>query len=742
MKNTLLFSILICAAFNMRAQCIFITNCQSAQTVCGLTPNNNLLWNDPSWWDPFNQSNDLPDAPCDLFAAAVDTCSGANLTARYTLFLDIDRDGILETVVKSWDPPAPGTVNFNNYNNPNYDGGEPRAFDQRAVPTDQKYQFALETIVAGDTMTARLRWNTQAEPGSYLMPELPYAVNKIKWEFEDAWANYKACNDVFVVKDCAAPSVTCLNGLSVNVLSGGYQTIWATDLLLSATDNATAPQYLKYGIRRSGMGSGFPVDANGNPITKVVFTCNELGNKDVEVWAIDLFGNAEYCETYVIVQDNLGHCDEAFGGLDVCIRRWCDDAVVTGIDLVITGSSNFAPPFSFFGSNSSYMDQFGCWASDSAFSSVPIATNLSISPSKNEEPLNGVTPLDLLKIAKHILGIEPLGSYNMIAADANRSNSITTFDIIEFRQLMQGIYQELPSNSSWRFIDAHYVFPNPANPFQSIFPEINSVGNILLDSLYETAFVAIKIGDVDCDASPGATATPDDRQVKYVSLPDATLEAGETMEVPLAFTDTGDWAAMQLGLQYDPALLEIEAILPGELPDLEAGSFAEPAPGLLNMVWFTAQENRVAAHETLFTLRLRAKQALQLSQSLQLTKRTPETPRYLRAEAYDAHETAFNFELLFRENATEMPSTQTVIYQPQPNPTAAGAAIPVQLAQGETVSLTVTDVSGKLLWEQASMRGAGLQMLEVPATVLSKAGVYFWKVEAGEELAAGKIIRL
>ncbi len=744
MKNILLFSILLCSAANMSAQCLSITTCHSNETVCDLTPNNNLLWNDNSWWDQFNQSHDLSEAPSDLFAVAVDTCSGANLTVKYTLFIDLDQDGVAETVVKSWDPPAPGTVNFNNFNNPNYDGGASHVFDQRAVPSDQKYQFALETIAVGDTLTGRLRWNTQADPNTFVVPELPYSyVNKIKWEFEDNLANLQVCNNLFIVKDCKAPTVTCLNGLSTNVYPGGGFNLQAIDLLQYADDNSTLAPFLRYGIRKSGTGTGFPVDAQGNPITSIFFVCPDQGLQNIELWAIDLYGNADFCETYVLVQDNAGYCDGTISLHHlVCIRRACDNAMVMNVQTGIWGPVTFAPPFSYFSTDSTLVNVAGCYSFDSTFNSFPIPNTINISVSKDDDPLNGVTPFDLLKIAKHIMGIEPLGTYNMIAADANKSNSITTFDIVELRKLIQGTYQELSANTSWRFVDAAYTFPNPANPFQSAFPGTSSFSNLIQDSIYVSGFIAIKIGDVDCDANPGAIAPPDDRQVKFLSMPDAVLAPGETIEIPLSFTEAGDWVAMQLGLQYDPSLLEIEAIVLGNFPDLEESSFASPSPGILNLVWFTTQANQVIAHEKIFTLHLRAKQNLQLSQTLQLTQRKPETPRRLQAEAYDARGTAFNFELLFRENEIGEASNQNLVYQPQPNPTNSKTTIPIQLIQEETVRIAVTDVSGKLLWGQELMLGEGLQMLDIPAAVLSKAGVYFWRVEAGSVVASGKVIRV
>ncbi len=98
--------------------------------------------------------------------------------------------------------------------------------------------------------------------------------------------------------------------------------------------------------------------------------------------------------------------------------------------------------------------------------------NMVFTPYKNDDPLNGVSTFDLVLINRHILGLQPLGSpYKMIAADANASRSITTFDIVEFRKLILGIYTALPNNTSWRFVDKDFQFPDPSNPFKTPFPE-------------------------------------------------------------------------------------------------------------------------------------------------------------------------------------------------------------------------------------------------------------------------------
>ena len=77
------------------------------------------------------------------------------------------------------------------------------------------------------------------------------------------------------------------------------------------------------------------------------------------------------------------------------------------------------------------------------------------------------------------LNIVPLGSpYRLIAADANRSNSVTTFDLVEIRKLILQINSDFPNNTSWRFVDGSYQFPNPANPWTAPFPEVININDL------------------------------------------------------------------------------------------------------------------------------------------------------------------------------------------------------------------------------------------------------------------------
>lgn len=100
------------------------------------------------WYDNSIGSHNLGEGPSGLSITASDLCSGTDIAVRYLLFLDLDGN-IMETVINSDDLPGYNQVRFGNALNPNFTGGQMRAFDERVVPADQKYGFALKTTVSG-----------------------------------------------------------------------------------------------------------------------------------------------------------------------------------------------------------------------------------------------------------------------------------------------------------------------------------------------------------------------------------------------------------------------------------------------------------------------------------------------------------------------------------------------------------------------------------------------------------------
>ncbi len=722
MRNILNILLLLAFAKNLAGQCLQLQNCPATPVVfCDSTANDSLQWNHALFAAPTYLTNNLPEGETELCFSAADTCAGANLDIQYLLFLDLDGDGDRETVVNSADLPPAGMVFFGNAGNPNYSGGTAAAFDTRQVPAGALFRFALETGGSPANRTACIRWNTADAPSNYETPQLPYGNHLVKWVVSNGLGDVDTCTYEIQVADCQAPQVVCLNGLSVNIMPTGMITLWATDFLQYAEDNTTPGIMLEIAIRIDGTGTGFPLDSLGNPQQSATFNCNHLGSQPVELWVRDLAGNVDSCTTWLIVEDAAGFCDgniQVYINARVCARQWCTGAVVSGVTL-----SNPAPWIPDFWQL--YSD--GCYVAERD----TVISNLGLTVSKNDDPLNGIDILDLVAVSKHILGLEPLSNpYAMVAADVNNSRSITTFDIIESRKMLTGVYDVFPSNSSWRFLDADFVFPNPNNPFQGIFPEIKQLLTVNDTIVGDFEFQAIKTGDVNCSAIPNFAPEPDDRAVAYLNLPTRLLAAGETIELPIRFAETGAWLGFQFGFQFDPEKLVLEAVLPGNLPGWDAQTTFQPHPGLLNVLWFDTDPHLFSQEKTLCTLRLRALAPVDLKTAFQLAAGR------LRAEAFTGTAEARNLQLQF----SPAPAAAIRIGQPQPNPTTEGARLALELPEPMPVQLEIWDAQGRQVWSRSFAGTPGLQTLDLPESVFPVAGVYIWRLAAGTEVRSGRLV--
>lgn len=700
-----------------------ISNCPDSTVVFNdQTVNEKYHWNETYWWDNALGIHDLCEGPTDLSITAIDSCSGADLKISYLLFLDLDNDNVQETVISSDQTGLGGLgwnkVPFGNATNPNYSGGTLRAFDQRPGAPNFKYGFALETLVVGNTRVGRVRWNTQANQNTYVVPELPYGKHRILWVVEDGCGNEKTCEYSFEVKDGKAPTVVCLNGLSTNLSGVGIsQTLWASDFLQYTEDNCTPVAQLVTGIRKKGAGTGFPYNPDGTPQTSVSYSCSELGTQLVELWSIDKAGNAAYCETYLIVQDNDGVCPSDSNSAKVAGFLLTEAA--NGLEegsVEITGTGNAIPSFTYSsltGASGKYL-----------FNAVPLSSNSTVTPLKDDNHLNGVSTYDLVLISRHILGIDTLDSpYKMIAADANNSESITNFDIVELRRLILGITIELGSNTSWRFVDKAFVFPDPLQPFLTNFPEFKSILSLSGNQLEED-FVAIKVGDVNTNAIANALMSSDDRSngTLLFDLEDRQIAAGETFTVALKASEVT--TAYQFTLQFPG--LEVVDILPG------AGMRGENFGVFANAIT-TSYDGPLAGE---FAIRFRASRSGKLSALLSVSS------RITKAEAYQ-NGTLLDVALRFNQGAQQtIAGVGFELYQNQPNPFVHKTMIPFNLPEASNALLSIYDETGRLVYTQKGNFAKGYNTVAVDLSALNTGGLLYYKLETERDAATQKMVQM
>jgi hypothetical protein len=706
----------------------------SPQTYCDSTFNDPELWNESYWWDNTIALHDLCEGPVDLTISGTDLCSGSDIDIQFLLYLDLDADGIQETVISSTDLPGYNNVFVNNIGNPGYSGGSPRAFDERPVPSNQKYGFAMKTTTDGVNKVAAVRWNTVQAPNNYVMPQLPYGSHKIKWTITDKCGNYQQCLYGFVVKDCQKPEVSCVNGLSVVIGPDGTTPgLLATEILQSNMDNCTPVDRLQISVRHAGQGSDFPVDIHGSPVSSIGFTCADQGSQTVELWVRDKAGNAAYCTADITVLDGNSYCADVQPLTVQSTVSTESQAGVSGVDvrLVVTPYASSIPT-----TESVQTDLQGHYG---FLQQVPPYGSYVITPQKLDGVLNGISTYDLVQISKHILGIQALMSpYKIIAADANRNGSVTTADIVEIRKLILGINDTFPHNTSWRFVDKNYVFPSYYNPFQEVFPEAIHGSNAVQPG-FNGAFVAIKIGDVNGSASPNGVGVPGDRErgmvvVDLTPIPSPRGEGGLISIFPIDSVNAGGIVSVRfktvdplVGFQFGMNLegLEVVEVVPGEGMGMDNFGVFKNA--------VTTSWNGDSAGKPEFLIRFRALKAGRLSEMIRLSD------RITRAEAY-LHDNRV-VDVALRFNGTVLSGRGLELFQNTPNPFVGQTLIGYYLPDGTSVRLTVIDAVGRVLYEHKAMESKGLHEVVFEPAQTESAGVLYYRLETPDGTLVRKMLR-
>lgn len=305
-------------------------------------------------------------------------------------------------------------------------------------------------------------------------PEVPLGSYPITYTVSDNCGNLASCSFTLQVVDAKKPTPLCDNGLVVELMQTGMVELPASALDEGSYDNCTAQEDLI-----------FSFSPNPNDTT-VLIDCLTPAGFVVQMWVFDEAGNADYCQTIIFVQDNMDACPSA----PITLAGIVETEAGEGVQDVLLSVNHPS------GSLTATTISTGAFV----FPELEEGEDYTLHASFDSDHGNGLTTYDMVLIARHILGVQPLDSpYKIIAADINRSNSVTTLDLVELRMVVLNHQEEFSNNSSWRFVDAAYVFPNPQNPFEEPFPEAIHYNNFIA-GLPPASFIAIKVGDVNGSA--------------------------------------------------------------------------------------------------------------------------------------------------------------------------------------------------------------------------------------------------
>ncbi len=376
-----------------------------------------------------------------------------------------------------------------------------------------------------------------------------------------------------------------------------------------------------------------------------------------------------------------------------------------------------------------------------------------VAASKNCNWLNGVTTFDMVLIQRHILGTQLLDSpYKLIAADADNSSTVTTFDLAEIRRLILHRIEQFSKNTSWRFVPADVSLSYPQDP--AIVPMFPNCGNVDMsggDS--EQDFVAVKVGDVNnsavgclpCSEGSGSMLVGErlsgDRVLRLEAQGRGARE-GEELELSFRLRGFEGLAAVQAGLHFDAQRLRFEGLgtLSRWVRSYDFG-LSEASQGRIRWLWVSpdGENAELPPEEVLFTLRFRVLEgtaegatAVRLSDAV------------LPCVAYDAAGGAYRVQggagVLSQRTSSGTALPGSFRLRALPNPFRNGLRLEVWMPQAGRFRIRVLDAAGRTVQELERRLPAGRHELELEGSDRWPAGVYWYRVEAPERLA-GKWVK-
>ena len=518
---------------------------------------------------------------------------------------------------------------------------------------------------------------------------------------EDNCGNEDTTTFALTVRDCKKPTPYCYNGIATVIMpSTGTIKVWAKDLDAGSYDNCTSRANLKFtfGPNKGDSCQSF----NCKNIPNGVSFTNEV---DIYVW--DEAGNVDFCRTFVNIQDGSGDvCDDAnsiMSSISGNIRTQSAEPVE---QVNVEARASFYMP-AFKTSTTGYY----------AFTNLPLNSNLVLKPTKSDNPTNGVSTIDLLKIQKHILGLDPIKDpYTLVAADINNDKDINTNDLIELRKVILNIYDAFPSNTSWRFVPKSFQF-NAATPFD--FPEKIDITSLSSDEINRD-FVGIKTGDINNTVIAHSLLGAESRGAVAsltFKLVDQNLKKGESKEINFYADDFNSIQAFQFTMSHpDLEILGVQgkAI---KMDQRNFGSFNDA----MTTSWDRVDRTSIRADEALFSITVKAKKDLTLSNQMTINS------RITRAESYDGKE-ALGVALKFGSENNKS-DNRFVLYQNTPNPFQSVTRISFELPGAQPVQIVITDLTGKVIFKQDLNGKKGFNQWTLDKQ-LSGSGIYYYTLAA------------
>ena len=545
----------------------------------------------------------------------------------------------------------------------------------------------------------------------------PLGTTKVIFTADDGCGGNSTCSMYVTVQDMKKPTPVCYYGISIALMQmpdGYYMDLRPDFFNKGSFDNCTPAQYLTYSVEPSRV------------------TCADIGTIPVQMFVTDGSGNSAYCNTIVHVQDNMEICPD-------------NDGIVQGIVHTMSGAMMPDVSVTLQGMSASEMTN---GSGEYSFEEVPFGNAYTVMPETSASDMTGITTIDLVVLLKHILGIESLHDpLFYLAADLDGSSYVSVADLLILKEMIIRNHHEVPTATSWRFIDDNYVFNDPNDPLSSAVPDGYVIGSLSGDMI-DLNFTGIKMGDLSGDAvvEDGAISVESRSAGVQLIAENIAFNAGEAVEVPLTMQNLQGTTAVQFALKADIGLIRDLQVSAGDMPGTDSKSFGleKLHSGHLSFMWFDIAPTSITSSEVM-VLRFIAKQSGTLADVLRIDDQA------MLSVSYDAAYNENGVSLGFGQPGSlpvdpALADTQErlIVGKNYPNPFTGVTTIPITLMEDQPVEIAVYNLEGKLLFHRELGGVAGAQEIRLKShSDLNHAeGVLICRISTRDETKTVRMLAL
>jgi hypothetical protein len=513
--------------------------------------------------------------------------------------------------------------------------------------------------------------------------------------------------------NCNYPSPVCLQGQIFElqaVDSNGDGTNDDEQISISTSDidgGSSVPCNATFTL-------SFSSDVND---TMRTYNCDSIGSRLVNLYIIDENNNQDFCQTLISIEDNNND--------DICIPTAPDPLAIHG---TITNELGYS------------IDDVTVWLQGTQmatstfdgqyqFPEMMADQYYTIKPEYETYPLDGISTLDIIKIRKHILGLDPLESpYLLMAADVNNSGSINGLDIIALRKLILGKTLEFEGKDSWEFVPTNTAFIDPHNPW------LNTIENVSLDEMegdQQVDYFAIKTGDMNYSSSAFHNQEIFTRNSENFIY--ELIENDNQLIVGVKMDNEAEIAGFQFSFKYNSSLFTFTEITDGNIkigPSNINDEFENL--GVIDVSWDIYQANETNNPYSFYLVF--DTQDEEMANYFELS----EFSEGLSPQVYFKNGDMSSLSL----NKYQAEEEVIKLLQNEPNPWGNQTKISFILPQDQYIELKIYDLAGKLYYLKKGVFQEGRNELILEKSTLGSAGIYYYSLHTKKSQFTKKMILL